>query len=719
MNLVQAAITNPLTRPTTVAAGCFVVLAACVGSGWLPFGSLRLFILECWPAVLIALAGVGLGGALMFCLGLGRAAPRWQIVLGGGVGMGLLALLVMCLGAAGCLSRNLWFGIVAALGLVGLAVIARVVIITQQSSESPTTSEQLSRWLWLFAMPAIAMALFAASFPPGILWPPEGNGYDVLEYHFGAPREYFDAGKIIFLPHNIYSNFPFNVEMLYLLTFVLRGSPHEAAFAAQFLNVILAGWAAAAAWLAGRTINPTAGHAAGVVMATCPWLAWLCGIAYVENGMLMFIGLALAAFIEALRHDALPARPARWMAIAGVAAGLACGCKYTAIPMVAAPLLTAAIVVGLKRKSWIIPTAFALGAALAFAPWTIKNTVFTGNPVFPLARSVFPERSDVWNEDGAARWHEGHLPDPDKRTLAGRFGAIRSEIVNKHRFDWVLYAACIAILAWPTIRLNTRKTLDAAATTTPYFLALFCGATALGMWLGATHLQDRFLIPILPPAVLLVAAALGALRGKMGLYASLAAVIALSVGGLHRTWRLFDDYTDQPSGRKVYGPYSIARYAIGESGSFEPDLLTEAMRAGEWAGAEHLRILIDVVERGGKVLMVGDARAFYFDSKIDYCVVFNRNPLDSAARRFRARRVLEWLKERGYTHVYVDWGEMKRLRNSRYGFWQSIDEEFFGKLVRAGLQPILKIPNTPENAPARATLFKIPDKIDSGPPHFF
>lgn len=715
----SASSANSFTRPHVVAAGCCIALGLCVASGWLPFGSLRLLILECWPGLLIALAGIGLGGIALFALGLGRAAPRWQIVLGGGLGMGLLALLVLGLGCAGHLSRNLWFGIVAALATLGLAQIFRAVMAIQDSDDTPFSRDEFIRWLWILAMPALAMGIFAASFPPGILWATEGNGYDVLEYHFGAPREYHDVGRITFLPHNIYSNFPFNVEMLYLLTFVLRGGPHQAAFAAQFLNVFLGAWAVAAAWLAGRTIGANAGHIAGILMATCPWMAWLCGIAYVEPGMLMFVGLAFAAFLEAARCDSLPAKPARWILAAGIATGFACGCKYTAIPMVAAPLGVTSIILGISRRSRVMPLTFLIGCAVAFAPWAIKNIVFTGNPVFPLARAVFPERSDVWSEDGAARWHEGHLPDPEKRSLSGRIGALRSEVFRKQRFGWMLYAAGTALLFWPALRFIGRDRANARTTTAPFLLSLLSVITALGVWVGATHLQDRFLIPILIPGVLLVAISLGALRGNLRLGVSLAVTLSLSMGGIYQTWRLFDDQVDDATGRRIMGPYSIARHAVGESGGFEPDLLTEVLRGGDWAGAEHLRILIDVVERGGKVLMVGDARGFYFNSGVDYCVVFNRNPLDSAARRFRPRRVLEWLKDRGYTHVYVDWGEMMRLRNSRYGFWQSIDEEFFGRLVQSGLQPILKIPDMPENAPARATLFRLPDAIETGPSYFF
>ena len=41
--------------------------------------------------------------------------------------------------------------------------------------------------------------------------------FDVLEYHIQGPKEYFQAGRITFLPHNVYTNMPFGVEMLHLI----------------------------------------------------------------------------------------------------------------------------------------------------------------------------------------------------------------------------------------------------------------------------------------------------------------------------------------------------------------------------------------------------------------------------------------------------------------------------------------------------------------------
>src|SRR5207249_10383160 len=71
-----------------------------------------------------------------------------------------------------------------------------------------------------------------------------------------------------------------------LPSFPTRRSSDLGVFTANMLNLMLAGLTIAAVWLAGREFGRLPGLAAGLTAATCPWLTWLSGIAYVENGML-------------------------------------------------------------------------------------------------------------------------------------------------------------------------------------------------------------------------------------------------------------------------------------------------------------------------------------------------------------------------------------------------------------------------------------------------
>ncbi len=57
--------------------------------------------------------------------------------------------------------------------------------------------------------------------------------FDVGTYHFEGPKEYFQNGRITFLPHNVYTNFPFLTEMFALLGMVLHGDWYWGAVAGK------------------------------------------------------------------------------------------------------------------------------------------------------------------------------------------------------------------------------------------------------------------------------------------------------------------------------------------------------------------------------------------------------------------------------------------------------------------------------------------------------
>ena len=59
--------------------------------------------------------------------------------------------------------------------------------------------------------------------------------FDAIEYHLQGPKEYFQAGRIMFLPHNVYTSMPFNVEMLHLLGMVVLDDWWSGALAGQLL----------------------------------------------------------------------------------------------------------------------------------------------------------------------------------------------------------------------------------------------------------------------------------------------------------------------------------------------------------------------------------------------------------------------------------------------------------------------------------------------------
>ncbi|HVP13644.1 MAG TPA: glycosyltransferase family 39 protein, partial [Phycisphaerae bacterium] len=488
----------------------------------------------------------------------------------------------------------------------------------------------------------------------------------------------------------------------------LKGDAVGAAFSANLLNVFLGMLAVASVWLAGREFGRGSGIIAGLIAASCPFVTYLSGVAYVENGMLVFAALSVAALLRAGRPS--DGRIATWVLLAGLMSGLACGCKYTAIPAVLVPLALAVAWSALTRRPRrpVLPCVFVFAAMATFGPWLVKNAVMTGNPVFPLARSVFHERAGIWNDDGAARWHEGHLPAPEDRPWLRRLSRLWQEVLGSSLFGPALVLA-IAAGAVGALRRSSRSTEPAprddrkpptplpvetapmhaqrssAAGMDPCWLMLIVGVV---VWTGWTHLAGRFAVTLIVPAAVM----LGRSWSKLGRPAFKAIGMLILIGVL-----AMNTYTT----RTLFGSGSASFLQLGVFGH------TDVMTGGLWPQQQHIPKLNALLAKGEKVLMVADARRFYLDRGADYCVVFSRNPFAEAAATLSPEDLIEWLRARQYKWVYVDWTEMHRLRTTRYGFWQSVDKELFIRLTTVGLRPVedFEIPGV---GTRYATLFEVP-----------
>ena len=170
--------------------------------------------------------------------------------------------------------------------------------------------------------------------------PDEPHGYDVVEYHLQVPREWYEAGRIVPLGHNVFSYFPFNVETHYLLAMHVRGGPWSGMYLAQLMHASYVVLSGARGLRASRGRSPRRHQAAvfaGVGAASVPWLTLLAPIAYNEGGLLLYGTLALGWTLRAGRGAASGSASGmrgRTLALAGTMAGFACGAKLTAVPTV-------------------------------------------------------------------------------------------------------------------------------------------------------------------------------------------------------------------------------------------------------------------------------------------------------------------------------------------------------------------------------------------------
>ena len=129
--------------------------------------------------------------------------------------------------------------------------------------------------------------------------------FDAIEYHLQGPKEYFQAGRIAFLPHNVYTSMPFGVEMLHLLGMEVLDDWWLGALAGQLLVASYAPAAAAMiALTARRWASPRAAWVAAVVYLTTPWVYRIAVIPYVEGPLCYYHAALVWAASRAL--DAEP-----------------------------------------------------------------------------------------------------------------------------------------------------------------------------------------------------------------------------------------------------------------------------------------------------------------------------------------------------------------------------------------------------------------------------
>jgi hypothetical protein len=581
-------------------------------------------------AGLIAAAAVAAGDLVLRWLRLTpslRAAER--IALDYGLGAGLIGVLTLLLGRLGWLHPWLFRVMFLILAVVGLT--------TSRLWRAGRFKLNASSCTLLMVAAPFVVVMILGSMLPSI-------DFDVLEYHLEGPKEYYRAGSITFLPHNVYTSMPFGIEMLHLGAMEVMGDWWWGGLAGQVLVALFA--PAAAVLIAGaasRIGSSRAGWFAAVVYLSTPWIYRLAVLAYVE-GPLCFYHAALVWAAVAGVADRTISRRSIWTVI-GLLAGCAMGCKYPGLISAVIPF-GAFSLLDCKRSRSIAPVlCYVVGWAVVMGPWLIKNVIDTGNPVYPLANSVFHGRH--WDPARETKWSTAHGRRPVTVTGLGN-----SLVDVAGRSDWQspLYVA-LAPLA--LLRPGSRRLALALWGFVAYLFVT---------WWLLTHRLDRFWLPLLPP--LAVLAGLGAdwVRNR-GWSIVLGAImtVALITNLTYITTALagLNDWT----GDLVFMRRDIPRLWNAALARFDTELPPNA-----------------------HPLVVGQAAVFHLDHDVVVNTVFDPEIIEGLASGKSDQEFHAALHERKLTHIYVDWKEIQRHRQpGGYGFTSFVQPSRFAQWVAAGV----------------------------------
>ncbi len=467
--------------------------------------------------LLYLFAAMGLGRPLAFVLAKNsRSHVHLQLALGVGAMLWVshLAAIFGLLSETGPLgggSRVAAWVIVA----IGLALLAHQVVMGPLRPERwPVFPLSLTLWA-----PALGITAIAACNPVGGgLWGSEFGGYDAMSYHLQLAKEWAagPAGRLWPNGHNVYSYLPSYMEAAFTHLAALSIGGGDAAtrmigdesrwvYSCQFLHmgmgvvaailtarlvVVLAERAGASARVAGFS-----GIAGAALLLGTPWTVVVGSMAYNEMAMLAMMAGALLACADA------DLRPGLRGVIVGGLVGIACSAKPTALLLVGPAAGIALLALPTDRESRTArarAAAVACGAIagiVAIAPWLVRNALASGgNPVFPFGADLLGR--DHWTAEQIARYARAHIVDlgPWQRLIAlvSPSGIVPHEQARGFGHEqwayvpWMGLIALAIVIAWKPTR---RAGLVLAGVLASQLIA----------WLAFTHLQSRFLLPLLVP----------------------------------------------------------------------------------------------------------------------------------------------------------------------------------------------------------------------------
>jgi hypothetical protein len=210
------------------------------------------------------------------------------------------------------------------------------------------------------------------------------TGKDALIYHIGVPKIFLEHNGIHLIDGNVFANYPFFSEMLYMWGLSLRGEILPKAIHFTTAIFILFGM-----WEFNRRyINNRFEWLPLLIFFSIPSVFMNACTAYTDIMLAFYTFVALYAFINWFNT-----KQNLWLVLCGLFSGVAMSTKYGAL---AFPFIGSLAVLWACRKNEVsgkkalkFLSIFYLSAFSTGAPFYLKNWIMTGNPLYPLFYQIF------------------------------------------------------------------------------------------------------------------------------------------------------------------------------------------------------------------------------------------------------------------------------------------------------------------------------------------
>jgi len=489
--------------------------------------------------------------------------------------------------------------------------------------------------------------------------------FDALVYHLAVPETYVKYHKIIYLPYNCFSNYPFNTEMLFTLGLLLKGD--LLAKSIHFLFGLLSVLSIYS--FSKRYFNSQIARLSVLSLCSMPLAIFVGVVAFNDFAITCYEILAVYAFINWGQTLNMEFRSkfhiqglTPWLLVSGLTCGLAIGVKY--FGGFCFIILIPSILIVEWRQNGILKaiktiSIFAIWVLLPLLPWLIKNLIFTHNPIFPLLYNIFDGKN--WSQFHQSRYLYEMMRYSDAGVsfllkplvffwdISFKFGGMDSGVK--------IPVGPIFIAILPFI-LGMRK-LDFCMK----YLLTFCGLFFL-FW-SYVCAVDRFSLPCF--ALMCVVVAYVIERANKYLYPCFVAILFISL-----SWNLFH------LSKTIYkNSYLICL----KKERCEEFLVKKSIIRDYY---EMISYINSHLPRQSKVLFIGEVRSYYcqrdklvssqFDTNIILELIHKSNDIEG---------LLNNLKKLGVTHVlYNKIGANWLTKYFDYFHWQNKEEERLYNLFR-------------------------------------
>lgn len=342
--------------------------------------------------------------------------------------------------------------------------------------------------LFVFLLPFLTVFLTT-------LCPP--TAWDAQTYHLLIPKRLLEAGGLTYIPFNIYSNMPFNINLLYAFAMGLSGEEGVRIFAGSLSMMLLIGFLVVSSLELRK--GAAAGICAALIFASSPIALYGSAEALIDVQMGFFALLGIWAFLRWSRDGNFAD-----IFLTALFFGFLCGCKYTGFYIPLAAFIAGFFIVPKERHKFLFLLPISCGAFIL--PWLIKSLYYTGNPVYPMFFGIFGGRD--WTKG-----MYGFLIDWQDNIGMGRSALdyiklpfrvfFQSNEGYKHFAGKVSFVPAILFLA--AFFINEKRTRR---------LLMITAVAGFAFWAYGPQ-QTRFMLPILAIASLAGGAGLASLAGKI------------------------------------------------------------------------------------------------------------------------------------------------------------------------------------------------------------